>query len=174
MSEFYTIAEVAEILKIRKNYIYELVYKGELEAIRLSERRFRVPEQALLELGHLSLWTLTGEGLNSILDDHFDVLQSRSKKNLYDFTRTVVRSAIESHTAPQDALLGYKIPRAGKIEREVYTQSDLKTILGNLSGYRYGLVFRLLIVTGARAGEILVCAGIWWILRGKPLPLNAP
>jgi len=43
----YTVPEIAEMLKVRKNYVYELIYTGELKAIRLSERRFRISENAL-------------------------------------------------------------------------------------------------------------------------------
>ncbi len=49
MPKFYTVAQVAEMLKIRKNYIYDLIYKGELEAVRLSEKRFRISDDALKE-----------------------------------------------------------------------------------------------------------------------------
>ena len=41
----YTVPEIAKMLKV-KNYVYELIYTGELKAIRLSERRFRITENA--------------------------------------------------------------------------------------------------------------------------------
>jgi excisionase family DNA binding protein len=47
MGEIYTVTEVAEKLKVRKGYVYELIYTGRLQAVRLSERRFRVTEQSL-------------------------------------------------------------------------------------------------------------------------------
>ncbi|MGE5543624.1 MAG: helix-turn-helix domain-containing protein [Bacillota bacterium] len=34
------------MLHVRKNFIYELIYTGKLKAIRLSERRFRISEEA--------------------------------------------------------------------------------------------------------------------------------
>jgi excisionase family DNA binding protein len=34
---------VAEMLQVKRNYIYELIYKGQLQAYRLSEKRFRIP-----------------------------------------------------------------------------------------------------------------------------------
>lgn len=46
---FYTVPEVARLLRVRKSYVYELVPQGRLGALRLSQRRIRVPEQALLE-----------------------------------------------------------------------------------------------------------------------------
>jgi excisionase family DNA binding protein len=44
---FYTAPEVAKILRVKKAYVYELVITGKLKAIRLSERRLRIPEEAL-------------------------------------------------------------------------------------------------------------------------------
>lgn len=49
MVEIYTVPEVAKILKVKKGYVYELIYKGELRAIRLSARRFRITEESLLD-----------------------------------------------------------------------------------------------------------------------------
>lgn len=45
----YTVPEVARILRVKKGYIYELIYQGRLRAIKLSERRIRVPQKALEE-----------------------------------------------------------------------------------------------------------------------------
>ncbi len=47
MEEFYTVTEVAKILRIRKNYVYELIYRKKLAAIRLSEKRIRISRIAL-------------------------------------------------------------------------------------------------------------------------------
>lgn len=47
--QVYTAAEVARILKVRKGYVYELVYTGRLRAVQMSERRLRIPEDALRE-----------------------------------------------------------------------------------------------------------------------------
>lgn len=44
---FYTAPEVAKMLRVKKAYIYELVATGRLKAIRLSERRLRITEEAL-------------------------------------------------------------------------------------------------------------------------------
>lgn len=49
MQQIYTVAEVAKAMKVRKLYIYELIYTGRIKAIRLSERRFRITEEALIE-----------------------------------------------------------------------------------------------------------------------------
>ena len=47
--QIYTVEEVAKILHVRKGFVYDLVYTGKLRAFRLSERRFRITEDALNE-----------------------------------------------------------------------------------------------------------------------------
>lgn len=47
MQKTYTVTEIAKILKIRKNYVYDMIYAGRIKAIRLSERRFRITEDSL-------------------------------------------------------------------------------------------------------------------------------
>lgn len=47
--ELYTVADVADLLQVKKNYIYELIYKGQLQAFKLSERRFRITRESLNE-----------------------------------------------------------------------------------------------------------------------------
>jgi len=46
---YYTVPEVATLLKFKKNYIYDLIGQGRLKAIRVSERRTRIPSDALSE-----------------------------------------------------------------------------------------------------------------------------
>lgn len=43
---FFTVAEVAAIMRVSKMTVYRLVHSGELEAIRVG-RSFRVPEEAV-------------------------------------------------------------------------------------------------------------------------------
>ena len=45
--KFQTVAEVAAILRLSKMTVYRLVHSGDLDAIRISRRSFRVPEQAV-------------------------------------------------------------------------------------------------------------------------------
>ncbi|MDO7786379.1 helix-turn-helix domain-containing protein [Desulforamulus aquiferis] len=45
--QLYTVSEVAKKLKRRKSKVYELIYSGELEATKHSERGLRVSDQAL-------------------------------------------------------------------------------------------------------------------------------
>ena len=46
---FYTVQEVAELLKINLFGVYDLIKRGELKACRFSERRLRVDEKDLME-----------------------------------------------------------------------------------------------------------------------------
>lgn len=46
---YYTVPEVAALLKFKKNYIYDLIGQGRLKAIRVSERRTRISVDALAE-----------------------------------------------------------------------------------------------------------------------------
>lgn len=46
---YYTVPEVAAILKIPPRTVYGLIYRGELRAVRVG-RRIRVPEDALRDL----------------------------------------------------------------------------------------------------------------------------
>ena len=47
--EYFTVQEVASLLKVKKGYIYDLVNQGKLKAIRVSERRIRIPGSSLKE-----------------------------------------------------------------------------------------------------------------------------
>lgn len=43
---FYTVAEVASVMRVSKMSVYRLIHAGELEAVRFG-RSFRVPEAAV-------------------------------------------------------------------------------------------------------------------------------
>ncbi len=47
MQQLYTVPEVAKILRVKKGFVYELIYTGRLEALKLSERRIRISEEAV-------------------------------------------------------------------------------------------------------------------------------
>ncbi|AGA67692.1 DNA-binding protein, excisionase family [Desulfitobacterium dichloroeliminans LMG P-21439] len=49
MVHCYTVPQVAILLKVKKTYVYDLINSNQLPAIRLSERRYRISEQALME-----------------------------------------------------------------------------------------------------------------------------
>ena len=43
---FYTVAEVAKVMRVSKMTVYRLVHNGELPAVQVG-RSFRIPEQAV-------------------------------------------------------------------------------------------------------------------------------
>lgn len=47
--QLFTVAEVAKMLRVKKPYVYELIYTGRLKSIRMSERRIRVPDSSIYE-----------------------------------------------------------------------------------------------------------------------------
>jgi excisionase family DNA binding protein len=49
MQTMYTVEQIAKNLQVRKAFVYELIVTGRLRAVRLSERRFRITENALQE-----------------------------------------------------------------------------------------------------------------------------
>lgn len=54
--KFYTVAEVAELMRVSKMTVYRMVNSGELPAVRFG-RSFRVPEyavRAVVDLGYSS------------------------------------------------------------------------------------------------------------------------
>lgn len=46
---FLTVAEVAALMRVSKMTVYRLVHSGELPAVRVGRRSFRVPEKAVHE-----------------------------------------------------------------------------------------------------------------------------
>ncbi len=110
-------------------------------------------------IGSLELWSLTSEQLNDALRGQFADMKPRSKKNMYAFVHTVVQAAIDAKKVPMDALQGFKMPRAQKVHRDTLSRDQMRQLLAAAAPLRYGLVIRLLTLTGARAGEIL---GLTW------------
>jgi len=47
MMDMYTVAEVSKKLRVRKSFVYELIYTKRLRALKLSERRIRISSTAL-------------------------------------------------------------------------------------------------------------------------------
>lgn len=45
--QLYTVPEVAKALRVKKSFVYELIYTGQLNAMRLSERRIRISDGSL-------------------------------------------------------------------------------------------------------------------------------
>ncbi len=55
----YTVDQVAKVLQVRKGFVYDLIYTGRIKAIRLSQRRFRITEDALQDFFQQEEETLT-------------------------------------------------------------------------------------------------------------------
>lgn len=47
--QIFTVNEVAEMLKVRKGFVYELIKQKQLKVIKMSERRLRISAEALME-----------------------------------------------------------------------------------------------------------------------------
>ena len=48
--QFYTVAEVADIMRVSRMTVYRMVHSGELPAIRVGKNSYRVPRSALDQL----------------------------------------------------------------------------------------------------------------------------
>jgi len=48
-TQYYTAPEIAKILKTSKSFIYDMIKQGKLKAIKISERRTRIPASAIEE-----------------------------------------------------------------------------------------------------------------------------
>lgn len=48
--QFFTVAEVADIMRVSRMTIYRMVHSGELPAIRVGKNSYRVPRSALDQL----------------------------------------------------------------------------------------------------------------------------
>lgn len=59
---YYTVAEVAETMRLSKMTVYRLVHNGELPAVRVG-RSYRVPEDALE--AYLAASSVEGDRLSS-------------------------------------------------------------------------------------------------------------
>ncbi|MGB9791612.1 MAG: site-specific integrase [Thermacetogeniaceae bacterium] len=94
-----------------------------------------------------------------LIRENLSGLAPRTQKNIQDTMRTAVKAAIEARVLPQDALLGWKTVRVPRQSRPVLDREGLRRLVEAAEGYKYGLVIRLLAVTGARIGEIL---GLTW------------
>lgn len=46
----YTVEEAAEILKVSRHYLYQMIKSGKLRVVKLGERQTRVSESVLEEL----------------------------------------------------------------------------------------------------------------------------
>lgn len=59
MQRFYTVSEVAKMLRVRKELIYQKIHSGQLNAIKISTCRLRIPEKSLEEF--LAMYATAGK-----------------------------------------------------------------------------------------------------------------
>ena len=109
-------------------------------------------------VGTMPLQTLSAEKLLPVRK-RIAHLSARTQKNIIATLKTAVRAAIDAKLAPADALVGFKNVRAPKRERRVLTREEMLKLIQAAGKYKHGLIIRLLVVTGARIGEIL---GLTW------------
>ena len=105
------------------------------------------------------LYELNGHELKRRISTYIEDIAPRTQKNIITTLKTAIRAGIEAKVIPQDALLGFGTVKVSRKDRPVLTREDLLRIAQLSERYRYGLVIRLLAVTGARLGEIL---GLTW------------
>lgn len=109
---------------------------------------------------HLNLWTLDADALETaIVKSPLGTYSPRYQKNVLDTLKTAIRAAIVKKRAPQDALLGLESVNVPKKKRQVLEREEIVELLEVLKEYKHGLVVRVLLVSGARLGEIL---GLTW------------
>lgn len=135
MRQLYTVPEVAKILRVKKGFVYELIYTGRLEALKLSE--------------------LTAFDLQEALAGLHGALKPRTLKDLYNTLRTAMRQAVAWGLLASDPTAGLRVPRSPRQERRVLTRQELQAVLDAAKGYKYYLVIRLLALTGMRLGKVL-------------------
>lgn len=119
----------------------------------------RIIEKLKPSVGELRLYDLTGPVLRSCAEKTLEGLSPKTVKNMLGVLKSAVRAGIEARVIASDALLGFGKLKVPRIDRPVLAREDLEALIKASEGYRYGLVIRLLCVTGARVGEIL---GLTW------------
>lgn len=138
-----------EWLEDVKNTITDVTYRGYAKHVKALK--------PMIE--HLNLFDLDAEKLKKALRGRFDHLSPRTQKNILTTLKTAVKAAIDARLAPMDALVGFKNVRVPRKPRPVLDREGLTKLVEAASQYKYGLIIRLLAVTGARLGEIL---GLTW------------
>lgn len=107
----------------------------------------------------IKLYEINGHELRRRVSTCIEDTAPRTQKNILTVLKTAVKAGIEAKIIPQDALLGFGTVKVPRKDRPVLAREDMLRIVKASERYRYGLVIRLLIVTGARLGEIL---GLTW------------
>lgn len=62
--QYYTVPEVAKLFKTSKSYIYDMIGQNKIKAIRISERRTRIPVSAIEEFVNQQMDNVTTKHYN--------------------------------------------------------------------------------------------------------------
>jgi integrase len=143
-----------------EEYINEWMQQVKWQVEKSTYRTYSVHCKKLLPVvGHLKLYELDGSKIKFLLSQEFADLAPRTQKNIYSTLRNILRCAIEDRIIHQDVMLGFKLPYVPKVERFVLNREEISRYITVCQGYKYGLVLKLLAITGARLSEIV---GLTW------------
>lgn len=143
-----------------EEYINEWMQQVKWQVETSTYRTYSVHCKKLLPVvGHLKLYELDGSKIKFLLSKEFADLAPRTQKNIYSTLRNILRCAIEDRIIHQDVMLGFKLPYVPKVERFVLSREEISRYITVCQGYKYGLVLKLLAITGARLSEIV---GLTW------------
>lgn len=139
-----------EWLILKKRAVTDVTWRGYNKHIKLIEPYVE----------HLNLWMLDADTLDiAISKSPLGSYSPRYQKNVLDTLKTAIRAAIAKKRAPQDSLLGLEAIKVPKKKRQILDREEIVKLLEVLKEYKYGLVIRVLLVSGARLGVIL---GLTW------------
>lgn len=139
-----------EWLITKKKSVTDVTWRGYSKHVRLIKPYVE----------HLNLWILDADALETALaKSPLSTYSPRYQKNVLDTLKTAIKAAIKKKRTPVDALVGMETVKVIKQKRRVLTREEIVELLEALKGYKHGLVVRMLLVTGARIGEIL---GLTW------------
>ena len=110
-------------------------------------------------VGELQLYKLSAFDVQKEMNGSFKVVSVRTKKNYYGMIKRVLRDAYGWGLIPIDVTVGIKSPRGKEPEKPTLNYEQLMSLLEKGVNYKHYLIIRMLIVTGARLGEIL---GLRW------------
>lgn len=64
--QFFTVAEVADTMRVSRMTIYRMVHSGELPAVRVGKNSYRVPRSALDQLFTMGIQESESESLRAV------------------------------------------------------------------------------------------------------------
>ncbi|HQD91569.1 MAG TPA: site-specific integrase [Syntrophomonadaceae bacterium] len=89
----------------------------------------------------------------------FSDVADRTKKNFYATLKSALKRGYGWGFLSHDITQGIMVPKAEPVEKPILNFQELSLLLEVAKKYKHHLILRLLIVTGARLGEVL---GLRW------------